>query len=316
MTVIIGAGLAGAMAGVLEPGARVYEAGDGKARHSAVLRFREPKIGRALGIPFKEVRVYKAVFWHGRSYTAVTPEQMNWYSRKVTGGISPRSIVDLSPVNRFVAPPDLHDRMLAALGSRLYLASPINRITRTTFCVDGVSQQRGGEPMISTAPLRNILSMLEPEMTIAAEFKFAGINVARYRVPNCDVHQTIYFPAPDTSVYRGTLTGDNLIVESTAGEARLSDWTMVLEAFGLRGIVCQPAGTHSQRFGKIVPIDPDLRKQTLFNITTQYGLYSLGRFACWRNLLLDDVFEDLFKVRAMINMTNQYDLVRSIVNES
>lgn len=320
--VIIGAGLAGALAGALEPEARIYEAGDGRAVHQAVLRFREPKIGRTLGIPFREVRVFKGVWIDGRCRSEVSPAAMNLYSRKVTGGrIAARSIADLSPVTRWVAPDDLHRQLLRLLRDRLYLASPITRITPNSFLVDGVRELRAaGSPIISTAPLKNMLEMLEPRWALDdTQFSFAGIHVARWRVPNCDVHQTVYFPEPDTPIYRATLTGEHLIIESMAPSTvqKGEDLALVTAALGLSGVPCGYVGTATQRFGKIVPIDPERRKRTLLKLTMEYGIYSLGRFACWRNILLDDVFEDLFKIRAMIHfMGNGYDLVRSVANES
>jgi len=39
-------------------------------------------------------------------------------------------------------------------------------------------------------------------------------------------------------------------------------------------------------------------------------VYSLGRFALWQNLLMDDVFDDLGKIRNMISLASEYDLLR------
>jgi hypothetical protein len=50
------------------------------------------------------------------------------------------------------------------------------------------------------------------------EFQRAPIHVARYRVPKCAVYQTVYFPRPETSVYRASITGDLLIVEHVASD--------------------------------------------------------------------------------------------------
>ena len=54
-----------------------------------------------------------------------------------------------------------------------------------------------------------------------------------------------------------------------------------------------------QRFGKIEPIADDERKSLLFRITHEHGVYSLGRFATWRNILLDDVVDDIVAIKRL-----------------
>jgi hypothetical protein len=62
--------------------------------------------------------------------------------------------------------------------------------------------------------------------------------------------------------------------------------------------------------GKIVPLPADRRKALLMALTVEHGVFSLGRYACWRNLLLDDVFEDYFKLRSIMALESQYDFRR------
>ncbi len=49
------------------------------------------------------------------------------------------------------------------------------------------------------------------------------------------------------------------------------------------------------------------RKALLHHLTITHGIYSLGRFATWRNILLDDVYEDVFAIRKMIHQSH-YDV--------
>jgi hypothetical protein len=53
----------------------------------------------------------------------------------------------------------------------------------------------------------------------------------------------------------------------------------------------------------------------MYEMTTRFGIYSLGRFATWRNILLDDVLNDIFRIREMMNGTD-YDFVRKLGNGS
>ncbi len=62
----------------------------------------------------------------------------------------------------------------------------------------------------------------------------------------------------------------------------------------------------SQKYGKIEPINEELRKQFIFEMTTKYNIYSVGRFATWRQLLLDDVVEDIQHVEKFIRASSDY----------
>lgn len=307
--IIIGAGLAGCLAGALERKAIIYEAGsEPSGEHKAVLRFREDKISRALGIPFQKVTVRKSIYANGRHYLFPTIEFQNAYSSKVIGRITERSIADLSTVQRFIAPSNLHAMLAEMCGRRINYNSRITKIGLDDFWVETSKVNRLGEPIISTMPLRIMLNIAFDGIERNHEFRFSPIQVERWRVPDCDVHQTVYFPFNDTPAYRATLTGEDLIVE-TIGNALL-ETSMVLDAFGLRSKDVQFIESQSQKYGKIQPIDSAQRKAWLLRLTQERKVYSLGRFACWRNILLDDVYDDLFKVRSMINLSH-YDLIRS-----
>src|SRR5580765_5557538 len=136
--VIVGAGLSGCIAGLLNPGVKLIEAGARRTEHQAVLRFREAQIGRALGIPFQPVQVLKSAYMQGKHFTAPDPRLCNLYARKVTGGkVSARSIGDLRPVERWVAPADFHALMLERLGDRVRFNARVERITADGMVING-----------------------------------------------------------------------------------------------------------------------------------------------------------------------------------
>ena len=56
-----------------------------------------------------------------------------------------------------------------------------------------------------------------------------------------------------------------------------------------------------------MPIDESKRQKFIFEMTTRYNLYSVGRFATWRQLLLDDVVEDIQKVEHFIRGDSDYN---------
>ena len=115
-------------------------------------------------------------------------------------------------------------------------------------------------------------------------------------------------------MYRASITGDTLIVEAMATDVASKEWmpralTLIGRAFATE--VVQVVETVQQQYGKIVPIADADRKRILFALTQQNGIYSLGRFATWRNILLDDVVKDVHAIKRMMNST-PYDVRRSI----
>lgn len=294
---IVGAGLSGAIAGALDRSARLMEAASAPptSNHRAVLRFRSDKIGQALNIPFRRVRVMKAIECHGELRLAPTPRDANVYARKVTGMIQSRSIGDLAPVERFIAPENFHEQLLDMCGGRVYYS--------TALTADSLREL--SPRFISTIPLNLLCSVLSIE---PPNLLRAPIHVTRYDVAECDAFQTLYHTDPTTPLYRSSLTGSLLIIESTA-ELDAADINSVLRGFALSPQQVQARDEGRQHYGKITPLADATRKALLHRLTTEHGIFSLGRFATWRNILLDDVYDDFQKIRAMMALDN-YDLKR------
>lgn len=292
---IIGAGLSGLIAGALIPGSRIYEAQPSLPNnHGAVLRFRSNKIARALNIPFKEVRVTKAI-WHEGREVPPSPRMQNYYSHKVTGQFGQRSISNIEPVTRYIAPYDF----IAQLAS-------LNRITYDYwFNSDDVEDNE--EPIISTIPmpvLLNAISSKYPGPEDPLEFKRQPIWTDKLIFEDVNLYQTIYFPGHETPVYRASFTGSNLLLESTCDID--VDWNLdvILEAFGVWSAPWRrdSLSTNKQHYGKIVEFDAGIRRSIIAMITHDHNIYSLGRFATWRNILLDDVYEDIFRIMELMAM--------------
>jgi hypothetical protein len=300
--IIYGAGLSGCLAGALYRRAEIFESNSEVGHwggHKAVLRFREDAIAHATGIPFKKVRVRKSIFFEGEEFIHVTPRLANMYSMKVSGKIAERSINSLDVSERYVAPVDLHERLGDMCRGRIHFEEPFN----------GVPKAHDG-PIISTLPMPTLLDLLQlrvPEL----QFKHAPVAVERYKIQDCDVHQTVYFPGAETPAYRATLTGADLIIESTCPINSEQERSYITNSLFLSLAQAKFVSGSVQRYGKIVPLSDVVRKELLYKITTQHGIFSLGRFACWRNILLDDVYHDLRRIEQMASM-NHYDLMRRI----
>ena len=293
---ILGAGLSGLLAATQFPSATVYERSPSpQEKHKAVLRFRSDAVGKMVGIGFRKVLVRKAVFDDGL-LCEPTIRTMNLYSRKTNGGYYSRSITDCAPVERYIAPDDFYHQLVEIVGNRIVWGYEADEST---------VKDRGERPLISTLPMPvnlniSALDIAQPSIP----FSHAAIQVDRYRVRGADIFQTIYFPDPDETCYRASITGDMLMVERTMPDDKpgarhnIND---VLRAFGMdRRDVDVIEANHSQRYGKITPVSEAFRQHAIWSLSQQKGIYSLGRFATWRNILLDDLPQDINVIRRLI----------------
>ncbi|QBQ72383.1 hypothetical protein CPT_MTx_077 [Serratia phage MTx] len=304
---IIGGGLAGLIAAHYFKGAHVFEAGPRKQMHKALLRFRSDDVSNITGVPFRKVRVYKEVHYQGKTFQGKCPIALaNMYAAKVTGAISGRSIMKLEECDRYIAPDNLYEVLCDRLESegRLWFNQAIEG--RNFKSVSEV--KRSDVSWINTAPLPVILKLLGIEdCDLMTGFKRSPIIVARYKVKTpCDVYQTIYFPDEHSSLFRASITGDILIVESMNSFQTHNNAVSAAAAFGLSGkdIDFEAGEIVDQAYGKIMDLNAASRESILYQLTNKYNIFSLGRFATWRNILLDDVADDLPKIERLINASN------------
>lgn len=285
---IVGAGLSGLIAACRFTGATIIEAGEPIEQHKALLRFRDHSVADITGIPFKKVKVRKEVYMDGEARNHCSIKAANLYAKKVTGSISGRSIQNLDPVERYVAPEDFYWRLQQRLADRIEYRTPFN-----AEYLAGL----GGRPVVSTAPMSaNMAAAGISTFGAAAALQRQAIKVNRIKLKDADVYQTIYFPDPEASVYRASITGNLLIIESMGSKDIDGEWTAeVLNAFGLSesDLDMDTIESVDQRHGKIVDLETDLRHSIMYSLTTNHNIFSLGRFACWRNILLDDVAKDI-----------------------
>ena len=297
---ILGAGLAGCIAGVLNQEATIYEASTGESQHQAVLRFRSPDVGEAVGIPFTEVKVYKDIFYNG-AFCAPDMRLMNWYSAKVTkGAYLDRSIADIETDYRWIAPEGFHDMLKSMCKGRIYFSKHVTSR-------DEIDDQK----VISTIPIHILADIYDKEMERPPIIN--SIFVTKLIVPDADLQQTIYFPDPDLDVYRATMTGDIMRIESMA-EITSEDERYVHDAFGIDYDMLGKFyfKSHQQPLGKLLPIDEQKRRDFIRMMSRDYGVYSLGRFATWRNILLDDVLHDIHQIRRMMTQ-DEYEFSKEPV---
>jgi len=309
--IIYGAGMAGLLAGHMlrrhEP--VICEAKKSLPNnHHAVLRFRSRAVAEATHIPFREVVVHKAIWDNGMMYGQPTLATQNMYAQKVAGIVRNRSIIDLQPSKRYIAPPDFIAQL--ARGLEIHYDEPL----LISHIKEGVD-----EPAISTIPMKMLMRMVHWEHDPRTTFKHSPIWTLNVDLAgNIDVYQTIYYPNTAQQWYRASITGSRLTIEFIDAPQENMGWQyadFVLTHFGIKpeGFVGHPQWG-KQEYGKLIPMDDELRHTFIDYMTDRFNIYSLGRFGTWRQILLDDVVNDIRVIDRLITLKSRY--LRSLARQA
>ena len=282
---VVGAGLAGLLAaGMLKSkDVQIFEKQSALPNnHSAVLRFRTSAIGDVLGIPFRQVTLVKSVAkWKNPVADALA------YSLKVGNeSRSDRSINQAEKVDtRWIAPPNLIELMSRDLF--------INYATPYPF-----PEMRGSNiPIISTIPMPILMDQLGWKTKPLFNY-MNGYNISA-DIERCNAFVSLAVPDPAYPFSRISITGSQMIVEVPNEEEcfthDLEIWAgMAATLLGIDMKRITNLSSHRQTYVKILPTDEDLRRDFIYWATTEFNIYSLGRFATWRpGLLLDDLVNDV-----------------------
>ena len=268
--------------------------------HSAVLRFRSSVVGDATNIPFKQVKVVKAVTGgSNRIADAVN------YSVKATGKIHRRSILDLEDSVRYVCPQNF-----------------ISRLASTASINYGVDFHDWSSnlikedcpPVISTLPIPLMMRLFDWDDI--PEFNSLPGTTIRTKIKtdlDCSMHATLYCPSGNDLWYRATICDSDVIVECMDGNL---DFEFVMKeacrSLGLRQSELDIASmtVHRSPFQKMSDLDEQGNlsvKRFIMWLSGERNIYSLGRMATWRpKLLLDDVVNDVHVIRRMMDGETNY----------
>lgn len=313
---IIGAGLAGLIAGNLlrhlKP--ELYEAQERSPdNHGALLRFRTPAVAEAVAQNFRKVRVAKGWFSYDSGGVLGTPPPIpivNQYAHKVTGRVLPRSIMNMDSADRWVAPGNFIEVLLNRLpdDDGIRLGYPV-------MMADIKRWHDNGHAIISTMPMPSLMTLVGWETEL--EFISQAITSVRTTIeyPLVDVFQTVYYPGRERW-YRASITSRTLITEYIWDDIpSLTDLDLnqlrICRDFGLpvdsENFALGSTRVRHQSSGKLAPVtDEAERRAFILAMTDQYGIYSLGRFATWRQILLDDLIQDIRLIERMITERDRY----------
>jgi hypothetical protein len=309
--IIIGAGMAGLLAAaMLRNEATTVIEGQKELpnNHSAVLRFRSSVVGDVLNIPFKKVKVMKAIAIESNPIADALS-----YSWKTNGKLTLRSSISAKGEieERYIAPPDLIEQMAKRVMCPLLLGTKASE------------EHWGGRlPVISTIPMPVLMEALgwNDELFSYRDFDYIpGFNV-NFDLPECDVYATLYVPTRKLRFSRISITGSRVTIEYSFPGLHPGDMEEMMEdderinaeievAGRLLGLDITPPLWEAKRqaYHKILPIDDTLRKRFILWASEAHNIYSLGRFATWRpGLLLDDLVNDV-RVIQRLRTSGSYD---------
>lgn len=255
--------------------------------HSAVLRFKTDEISKFLNIPFKKVNVDKVIYYKGKFLNGSNLVLQNMYSQKVTGKILDRSIRDISPSVRYIAPDNLFE-LISSGFNIVYGINPVEELFRS---------EDSSEIKLSYVKMPLVAEKLDLDIP----FKYYPVWTlnATIESPEVDVYQTIYYPGSEIQ-YRASITKNQLIVElvdSLPVGAHENLMRMIIEDhFRIKNAHLKDIKYNVLPVGKMAPISEYDRKCLIRQLTVNNNIYSFGRNGIWKSIRLDQLFEDLMKI--------------------
>ena len=264
--------------------------------HKALLRFRSDVVSNLTGIPFKKVRVSKMINYKEEHFTSSNLFLDNLYAKKVTGQYRSRSTINLDSCYRYIAP----ENFIELLSNGL-------EIQYGEDAGEYIPDMHQDGPIISTMPVYKLAQLLGADLKCDLKTKEIHTITATIDEPNCDLYQTVYYPNPKLNLYRLSITGNRIIAEFLK-PFKESDWTPesyirhFLEIdFGISNIEFGQFEFHHQKYGKLIPCDTNEVKEFIHYASTRFNIYSLGRWGTHRQLLMDDVVNDIKVIDRLIS---------------
>jgi len=293
--IIIGAGMSGLLAGQYfrsSDNVTIWEAQPSLPNnHKALLRFRSNAVSILTGIEFKKVNVSNSIYYEGEHFDKSSLFLNNKYSQKTTGTLRGRSISKLEDCERYIAP----DNFISKVSRNL----SINYSFDAKHIIHK-NMKFSKEPIISTMPVKVLSDYLDYPHKLNLNSRPIWTIVCEFPNMDLDIYQTVY--AIDLKgflidLYRASITGNKLILEFTEEPIFDSSFDVARSIMrDLFGIVCKgeiDGKIHFQKHGKLVECGDNSVKKFLGWASSEFGIYSLGRWGTHRQILMDDVVKDI-----------------------
>jgi hypothetical protein len=315
--IIIGAGLAGTIAynALRSYDPIVIESKPPTPKiktHPAIMRLRDPQIAKYIGTDCSKIKVTKGIYFDDFPQTSSDIQLNNLYSRKVYGSLGNRSLNDLGEQERWLIdgyrPPDniIWNRKVSSIQNGIVNCQ--NRDNPGTSI-----EKHKYDICVSTIPMPAMFNIVGTPKDVldSTEFDCNPVYVLRLKlnIPS-NIHQTIYYPEPTTSIYRATIQNQTMIIESMDDESypfNVGEWKaelkMICRSFGIEINNIDRSLDYCWKkipIGKIKPIDEDKRLHYIMWLTDKHNIFSFGRFSVWRPLRTDHLISDIEKIKRII----------------
>lgn len=265
-------------------------------------------INRCVDIPHIEWkhREIKTQMWDNYSFCSEPNElQKAAYAQKITGRICKTTLDNITYAKTIFIPSDLHTegRQKVILSSTYKnLKTTIIRFNRRIIEVDMINNEIHDDNgnttkykyLISTIPLPQFFSLakISTKLNLPCYKKDFYINIKN--VSQLEKYHVIYCADPQVRINRIAYLGDKLYMESPEKlflEALNSTEQVFVEhskeVFGLTDLSFDFENAQYPRF-----VENDLDETNrLIAYLKEYGIYLLGRYANWRFLLTEDIWD-------------------------
>ena len=312
---IIGAGLSGLMMGaLLKRNFKIIDGAPGPRLDVHAPFYLHAPL-EWLPTTWKQVDVHHNV-WDGNGFhRAPTIRMMNDYSRKITGKIIDTSLkfMDGSVKSGYIPSNnlpgqvlnDLYDEVKAnsSWGVKVIGIDPKRREVTAEVMGHAVGEvhQYRYKNLISTIPLPLLLSLTS--RAFDCNFRSDPIFTSVWSIPETeatDAFQIIYITDPAEPIYRASLMGRSIILESMRDLSGTVNHQGIIinKLWGIKDGNFKAQG--EIRPGKFHPIEKTFRKVMIGKLTSETGIFCLGRYAVWDYKRIDHVSEDAHTILKII----------------
>jgi hypothetical protein len=275
--------------------------------NAGVFRLKSRNTEHYLGWELKKISIKKAYIYNDKICNIPDLKMNNLYSIKLFGELQERSI--LAKESTWI-------RYLPTTKARINPS--VKKVGYFNVSERWYAQgQKSCDYWISTIPMDYMVDYLykgdikDIKFTKESTHKYSfGINI------KSEVNQTFYVITASNPIYRITIQFNQLIVESMR-DVGIDDIKSLLCVIGLESefVDLEVPKVVMSPYGKISPIDEDIRRRIIMKLTNDYKIFSFGRYAVWKpKLMIDDLLEDAEKINRQIKIGDTRRIYESFTN--
>ena len=269
---------------------KVYLTGKLENSHRSILRCRDPKMLNELKIPYEEIKISKGIIYNNQFLTECNLKLNNIYSQKVNKGVvRGKSILNIKDDIRYQPSGDMFELLTKGIeyNENVNWKDIIHSNKLIASCLD-INQ------VMKELNINNIYEY-------GKHFKIWIVTVDI--LEDIGIYQTLYYLGSEP-YYRVSLEMRKLTVEFIQDpfEFDMNDLEKILLDFGINAKIDRSSIILSgMEYGKMVNMQDNLRKGVIGYLTEKYNIFSFGRKGLWKSILLEDVYEDLLKMKTLID---------------